>query len=106
MNAPAAVDASSTVTVTGGVLIALGTVPSGGGMGGPGGPGGRGGHMGMGGMNASSVPTGAVTFSGTLAAGSHTFIYGEISETFTLRNRVSAGFIWADGISASNYTLQ
>lgn len=102
----AAVDASSTVTVTGGVLIALGTVPSGGGMGGPGGPGGRGGHMGMGGMNAASVPTGAVTFSGTLAAGSHTFTYGEISETFTLRNRVSAGFIWADGISASNYTLQ
>ena len=100
----AAVDADNTVSVTGGIILALGTVPSsGGGMGG--GPGG--GRFGMGGMNAgSSLPSGYVTYSGTLSAGSHTFTYNGTSYTFTLKNRVSSGWIWASGISSGNYTLQ
>ena len=98
-----AVDVNSTVSITGGTIIALGTVPSGGGMGGPGG--GPGGRMGMGGMSASSVPTGAVTFSTALSAGSHTFTCGSVSETFTLKKSVSAGWIWTDGITSGNYTL-
>ena len=97
----AAMDTDAGVSVTGGVLIALGSASSGG-QGGRG-PGGR---MGMGGMNASSVPSGAVTFTTALAAGSHTFTCGSVSETFTLKNRVSAGWIWADGITSGNYTLQ
>ena len=101
----AAVDTDAGVSITGGVLIALGTVPSGGGQGGPGGRG-PGGRMGMGGMNASSVPSGAVTFSSTLASGSHTFTCGDVSENFTLRGGVTGGWIWADGIATSGYTLQ
>ena len=95
-----AVDVDSTISVTGGVIIALGTVPGqGGGMGG--------GRFGMGGMSShSSLPSGYVTFSGTLGAGSHTFTFGNVSETFTLKARVSSGWIWALGISSSNYTLK
>jgi len=99
-----AVDTDGTVSITGGTIIALGIVPSSGGAGGPGGrPGGR---TGMGGMGASSVPSGAVIFSSTLAAGSHTFTCGDVSETFTLRKSVSAGWIWSEGITSGNYTLQ
>ena len=101
MGTAAAMDTDGGVTVTGGILIALGTVPSSGGMGG--GPGGR---MGMGGMSASNVPSGAVTFSSTLSAGTHTFTYGSTSESFTLKNRVTAGWIWASGITSSNYSLK
>lgn len=90
-----AVDVDSTVTVTGGLIIALGTVPSsGGGMGG--------GRFGMGGMNsASSLPSGYVTISG-VTAGTHTVTYGETTGTFTLKKAVSAGWVWADG----TYTLK
>lgn len=97
----AAVDVDGSVSVTGGIIVALGTVPSSGSGGGPGG-----GRFGMGGMSASSVPSDAVTFSGTLAAGTHTFTYGGTSYTFTLKNKVSSGWIWASGISSSNYTLK
>ena len=94
-----AVDVDDTVSVTGGVIIALGTVPSGQGR-----PGGR---FGMGGVkSSSSLPSGYVTFSGTLSAGTHTFTFGSISETFTLKSKVSNGWIWASGISSSNYTLE
>ena len=68
--------------------------------------GGPGGRMGMGGMSASNVPSGAVTFSSTLSAGTHTFTYGSTSESFTLKNRVTAGWIWASGITSSNYSLK
>lgn len=96
-----AVDADGTVSVTGGVIVALGTVPGSGGMGG------RGWNpFGGGGVGSSSLPTGYVTFSGTLSAGSHTFTYGSASESFTLRKAVSGGWIWASGISSSNYTLK
>ncbi len=96
----AAVDADNTVSVTGGIILALGAVPSsGGGMGG--------GRFGMGGMYAgSSLPSGYVTFSNTLSAGEHTFTFDGTAYTFTLKNRVSSGWIWASGISSSNYTLK
>lgn len=92
-----AVDVDSSVTVTGGTIIALGTVPGGGG---------GGGRMGFGGMGSSLVPSGAVKFTETFAAGEHSFTYGQISEKFTLRNRVTAGWIWSDGITNGNYTLK
>ena len=100
MGTAAAVDADTTVSVTGGIILALGTVPSsGGGMGG--------GRFGMGGMHAgSSLPSGYVTFSSTLSAGEHTFTFDGTAYTFTLKNRVSSGWIWASGISSSNYTLK
>ena len=94
----AAVDTDHTISVTGGIIVALGTVPSsGGGSKGPGGPGGGG--------FGTSLPSGYVTYSGTLTAGEHAFTYGGTSYTFTLKNRVSGGWIWASGISSSNYSL-
>ena len=97
-----ALDTDGTVSVTGGVIVALGTVPgNGGGMGGR-----MGGRFGFGGMSAaSSLPSGYVTFDGSLAAGSHSFAYGSISESFTLKSKVTGGWIWAEGITSSNYTL-
>ena len=95
-----AVDADGTVTVTGGTIIALGTVPGGAG-------GGRGGRFGMGGMGGgSTLPTGSVTYTGTLTAGEHTFTYNGVSTSFTLKARVSNGWIWSSGITSSNYTLK
>lgn len=99
-----ALDTDATVSITGGTIIALGTVSSGGGMGGPGG--GPRGRMGMGGMTGSSMPSGAVTYTGTLAAGNHTFTCGTVSEAFTLRGNVKGGWIWSEGIASGNYTLQ
>ncbi len=86
-----AMDVDSTVSVTGGLIIALGTVPSsGGGMGG--------GLMGMGGMtSSSSLPSGYTTLSGTYKAGSHTVTYGGVTGTFTLKSSVSSGWVWCDG---------
>ncbi len=99
----ASVDSDGSVTVTGGIIVALGTVP--GGAGGAGG--GRGGRFGMGGMNAgSTLPSGYVTFSGSLSAGDHTFTYGDTSISFTLKSKVSSGWIWASGISTGSYTLK
>ena len=93
-----AVDADGTVTVTGGVIVALGTVP---------GTQRGGGRFGIGGMNAgSSLPSGYVTFSGTLAAGEHTFTFGDTSETFSLKSPVTGGWIWASGVTADGYTLK
>ena len=98
-----AVDADGQVSVTGGIIIALGTVPGNGGGAG----GGRGGRFGMGGMtSSSSLPSGYVTLSGTLSAGTHTFTFGDTTETFTLKAAVSSGWIWASGISSSNYSLK
>ena len=98
-----AVDADGQVSVTGGIIIALGTVPGNGGGAG----GGRGGRFGMGGMtSSSSLPSGYVTLSGTLSAGTHTFTFGSTTETFTLKASVSSGWIWASGISSSNYSLK
>ncbi len=95
-----AVDVDNTVSVTGGIIIALGTVPSGGGMGGGrGGPG----SFGMGGAtSSSSLPSGYVTISGTTSAGTHTVTYGGSTATFTLKNTVRGGWVWADG----SYTLK
>ena len=68
--------------------------------------GGMGGGFGMGGMMmGGSMPSGAVSYTGTLSAGTHTFTYNGTTETFTLKNAVSGGWIWASGISANNYTL-
>ena len=100
MGTAAAVDADRTVSVTGGVIVALGTVSSSGGGGGSKGPGGMGG-----GGFASSLPSGYVTYNGTLNAGEHTFTFDGTSYTFTIKNRVSGGWIWASGISSSNYSL-
>ncbi|MBR4467096.1 MAG: carbohydrate-binding domain-containing protein [Clostridia bacterium] len=97
-----ATDVDGKISVTGGVIIALGAVPSSGVSGG----GGRGfGRFGMGGMTTATVPSGAVTFTGTISAGTHTFTFGSVSESFTLKRSVSSGWIWADGISSSNYTI-
>ncbi|MBR3036780.1 MAG: carbohydrate-binding domain-containing protein [Lachnospiraceae bacterium] len=72
-----------------------------------GGFGGKGGGFGgMGGMTGSAMPDGAVTYTGSLSAGTHTFTYGDISESFTLKNAVSGGWIYAAGISSDNYTLE
>lgn len=104
----AAVDADQTVSVTGGVIVALGTVPGQSNMGG-GNMGGKnmGGRFGMGGMNSgSSLPSGYVTYSGTLTSGTHTFTYNGTSYTFTLQQSVRNGWIWANGISSGNYTLK
>ena len=97
----AAVDTDAGVTVTGGTIIALGTVPGGGGGGG-----GRPGRSGIGGMTSAAVPSGSVTFTTRLDSGEHTFTFGEISATFTLKNAVTSGWIWSNGISAGNYTLK
>ncbi len=95
-----ALDADGAVTVTGGTIIALGTVPGGSG-------GGRGGRFGMGGMGGgSALPSGSVTYTGTLTAGTHTFTYNGETTSFTLKARVSNGWIWSDGISSTNYTLK
>ena len=88
------VDVDSTITVTGGIIVALGTVPSSGG--------GMGGRPGMGGMGASTaLPSGYVTLSGSRNAGTHTVTYGGVTGTFTLKKAVSSGWVWADG----DYTL-
>ena len=99
-----ALDVDNTVTITGGIIVALGTVPgnAGGGFGGMGGMG----AFGIGGRSSSSLPSGYVTFSGALSAGSHSFTYGGNTYTFSLKNAVSGGWIWASGISSSNYALQ
>lgn len=90
----ATVDTDGGVTITGGLIVALGTVPSGGGRGGPG-------SFGMGGMtSSSSLPSGYVTISG-LSAGTHTVTYGGVTGTFTLKKSVSAGWVWSSG----TYTL-
>jgi hypothetical protein len=95
-----ALDADGAVTVTGGTIIALGTVPGGSG-------GGRGGRFGMGGMGGgSALPSGSVTYTGTLTAGTHTFTYNGETTSFTLKACVSNGWIWSDGISSTNYTLK
>ncbi len=99
-----ALDTDGSVSVTGGVIVALGTVPGNNGMS----PGGRpGGRFGFGGMTASSsLPSGYVTFNGSLDAGSHSFSFGPVSESFSLRSKVTGGWIWAEGITSSNYTLK
>ena len=56
--------------------------------------------------SSSSLPSGYVTLSGTLSAGTHTFTFGSTTETFTLKASVSSGWIWASGISSSNYSLK
>ncbi len=101
-----AVDTDGEVSITGGIIIALGTVPGNGGGGGYGGGPGWG-RFGFGGMTSSStLPSGYVTLSGTLSAGTHTFTFGDTTETFTLKAAVSSGWIWASGISSSNYSLK
>ena len=100
-----AVDVDSSVSVTGGIIVALGTVPGGGNAGAPGGR--SGGRYGMGAMSSgSTLPSGYVNYSGSLSAGSHTFTYGNESVTFTLRSQVSSGWLWASGITSGNYTLK
>ncbi|MBQ9910971.1 MAG: carbohydrate-binding domain-containing protein [Lachnospiraceae bacterium] len=95
-----AVDVAGKVDVTGGTIIALGTVP------GQGQKGGFGGFFGMGGMRGTSaLPEGAVTFTGTLNAGVHSFCCGSVNASFTLRSAVSGGWIWSEGIASGNYTL-
>ena len=99
-----AVDVDSSVSVTGGIIVALGTVPGGGNM-----SGGnmRGGRFGIGGMGSgSSLPSGYVTYNGSLNAGSHTFSFGDVNVSFTLKSGVSGGWIWASGLSSGSYTLK
>ena len=99
-----AVDVDSSVSVTGGIIVALGTVPSGGNMGGGNM---RGGRFGIGGMGSgSSLPSGYVTYNGSLNAGSHTFSFGDVNVSFTLKSGVSGGWIWASGLSSGSYTLK
>jgi len=57
-------------------------------------------------MTSAAVPSGSVTFTTRLDSGEHTFTFGEISATFTLKNAVTSGWIWSNGISAGNYTLK
>lgn len=102
-----AVDVDSSVSVTGGVIVALGTVPGGGNTGGGQGGNVRGGRFGIGGMSSgSSLPSGYVTYSSSLKAGTHTFSFGDVNVTFTLKSGVNGGWIWASGISAGSYTLK
>lgn len=104
-----AVDVDSSVSVTGGIIVALGTVPGGGNMGGGNMSGGnmRGGRFGIGGMGSgSSLPSGYVTYNGSLNAGSHTFSFGDVNVSFTLKSGVSGGWIWASGLSSGSYTLK
>lgn len=99
-----AVDVDSSVSVTGGIIVALGTVPGGGNMGGGNM---RGGRFGIGGMGSgSSLPSGYVTYNGSLNAGSHTFSFGDVNVSFTLKSGVSGGWIWASGLSSGSYTLK
>lgn len=104
-----AVDVDSSVSVTGGIIVALGTVPGGGNMSGGNMSGGnmRGGRFGIGGMGSgSSLPSGYVTYNGSLNAGSHTFSFGDVNVSFTLKSGVSGGWIWASGLSSGSYTLK
>ena len=104
-----AVDVDSSVSVTGGIIVALGTVPGGGNMGGGNMSGGnmRGGRFGIGGMGSgSSLPSGYVTYNGSLNAGSHTFSFVDVNVSFTLKSGVSGGWIWASGLSSGSYTLK
>ncbi len=99
-----AVDVDSSVSVTGGIIVALGTVPGGGNMGGGNM---RGGRFGIGGMGSgSSLPSGYVTYNGSLNAGSHTFSFDDVNVSFTLKSSVSGGWIWASGLSSGSYTLK
>lgn len=135
----ASLDVDSTVSVTGGILIALGggsqmggmrgevttdsevvsvstlTAMGPGGRPGQGGQGGNGGFGGFGGLgqfgiggmfSSNSLPDGAISLTGTLAAGTHSFTYNGTTYEFTLKQAVSGGFIWASGITSSNYTLK
>lgn len=100
----ASLDTDASVAITGGIIVALGAVPSQNGPGGQGGPGG--GRFGMGGMHAGSkLPNGCVTFGETLGEGSHTFAYNGTEYAFTLHHSVTSGWIWAAGITSSNYKL-
>ena len=104
-----AVDVDSSVSVTGGIIVALGTVPGGGNMSGGNMSGGnmRGGRFGIGGMGSgSSLPSGYVTYNGSLNAGSHTFSFVDVNVSFTLKSGVSGGWIWASGLSSGSYTLK
>jgi hypothetical protein len=116
-----AMDIDSNISVTGGILVALGNVPGsangmiggrGGGMGGFGGHQGggfggpQGGGFGAGGLGSSSLPQGYVVYSGNLNSGAHTFTFEGTEYSFTLKNAVSNGWIWADGINDSNYSLK
>jgi hypothetical protein len=123
-----AMDIDGSISITGGITVALGSDPQssgmagfGGGMGGFGGHGGgmngqRGGMGGFGGgmggfggqgggMGISTLPTGYVAYSSRLSAGQHTFVYNGVTYDFTLKNTVSGGWIWAEGITDSNYSL-
>ncbi|MBR5721193.1 MAG: hypothetical protein IKX78_01775, partial [Clostridia bacterium] len=117
-----AMDVDNEISVTGGILVALGAVPGGqgggfggggfggghggGGFGGPGGGFGGGGFGGPGGgFGSASLPDGYVVYSGTVSAGTHSFTYNGNTYTFALKNAVSYGWIWADGISETNYTI-
>ena len=40
------------------------------------------------------------------SGGTHTFTFGSTGESFTLKSKVSGGWIRASGISSSNYTLK
>ena len=119
-----AMDVDNEISVTGGILVALGAVPGGqgggfggggfgggfggGGFGGPGGfgGGGDGGFGGPGGgFGNAGLPDGYVVYSGTVSAGTHGFTYNGNTYTFTLKNAVSYGWIWAEGISETNYTI-
>ncbi len=130
-----ALDVDGSINITGGIIVALGSDPQssgmagfGGGMGSFGGQGGgmngqRGGMGGFGGgmggfgghgggmagfgdgMGISTLPTGYVAYSSRLSAGQHTFVYNGVTYDFTLKNTVSGGWIWAEGITDSNYSL-
>lgn len=130
-----ALDVDGSINITGGIIVALGSDPQssgiagfgggmdgfggqGGGMNGQrggmggfgGGMGGFGGHGGGmagfgGGMGISTLPTGYVAYSSRLPAGQHTFVYNGVTYDFTLKNTVSGGWIWAEGITDSNYSL-
>lgn len=112
-----AIDIDGSIDITGGIIIALGTVPQSSGMGVPGGMGGFGGHGGgmggfgrgnggFGGMGQISLPTGYIAYSDRISAGQHTLLFNGTAYEFTLKNAVSGGWIWAEGITDSNYSLK
>ena len=109
-----AMDVDGSISVTGGIIVALGAVPGsqgggfGGGFGGFGGGGfggGHGGGFGGGGFGSASLPDGYVVYSGNISPGAHSFTYNGSTYSFTLKNAVSGGWIWAEGISSTNYTI-
>ncbi len=80
-----AIDTDGAITVTGGIVLALGTVP--------------------GESGGVRLPEGYILLEQEVSAGTHTFTCGGTSEAFELKADVAGGWIWAEGITADSFAI-